>query len=554
MEAGAESQRHECEPDVALNMRACIYARFSTDKQRETSIEDQARVCRARIDREGWQLVDTFSDMETSGRTLIAGRAGAARMLEQVAGGAVDVVVLESLDRLARDLVEQEQLVRRLEHRGLRIVGVNDGYDTQNSGRGLMRAVRGAINESYIVELGHKTHRGLAGQIERGFHAGGISYGYRSVVAGVDTRGMPIGHRLEVDAEQARWVRWIFQQYAAGVSCQKIAAELNELQVPAPGARRRTIVRATWCVSALYGSPAKGSGVLNNEIYIGRYIWNRSQWTKDPDTRKRVRADRPRSEWSIEERPNLRIIDAGLWEKVRGRMDKPARAGGTKGAGRPARSLFGGMLKCGKCGGSVVATSASLYGCTAHKDRGRAVCTGVSVPRKATDVRLLSLVQDEVLAPTMLAQVRRELAAIISLADRKADPEQAKKRLHDVHRDIMNLTDAIATVGLSDALRGRLAAAEIELKGVQQTLAPLETAKPRVDAIMAGYKRMVIDLRDALATSTERARPVLHQILGDVRVVEEGDQVFAEFEAPAQRLLVAAAGGTYLNSGCGDRI
>lgn len=533
-------------------MRACIYARFSTDKQRETSIEDQARVCRARIDGESWQFVETFSDMETSGRTLIAGRAGAARMLEAVAAGDVAVVVLESLDRLARDLVEQEQLVRRLEHRGLRIVGVNDGYDTQNSGRGLMRAVRGAINESYIVELGHKTHRGLAGQIERGFHAGGISYGYRSVVAGVDTRGMPIGHRLEVDADQARWVRWIFQQYAAGLSCQKIAAQLNELQVPAPGARRRAIARATWCVSALYGSPAKGSGVLNNELYVGRYIWNRSQWSKDPDTRKRVRADRPRSEWKMEAREDLRIVDAPVWDQVRGRMDKPARAGGAKGAGRPARSLFGGMLRCGKCGGAVVATDTYKYGCAAHKDRGRAVCTGVSMPRKETDVRLLSLVQHEVLAPATLAQVRRELAAIVSLENRKADPEHARKRLRDVQREIDNLTAAIATIGLSDALRARLAAAEHELKTLQQALAPIETAKPTVDAIMAGYKRMVVDLREALATSAERARPVLHQILGDVRVIAEGDQVFAEFEAPAQRLLVAAAGGSCLKSGCGD--
>ena len=82
-------------------MRAVIYARFSTDKQRETSIEDQARVCRARIDAEGWQFVELFHDVETSGRTLISERAGAARLLKAVTAGAVDVLVIESLDRLA---------------------------------------------------------------------------------------------------------------------------------------------------------------------------------------------------------------------------------------------------------------------------------------------------------------------------------------------------------------------------------------------------------------------------------------------------------------------
>jgi chromosome segregation ATPase len=65
---------------------------------------------------------------------------------------------------------------------------------------------------------------------------------------------------------------------------------------------------------------------------------------------------------------------------------------------------------------------------------------------------------------------------------------RSKKRLRDVQRDIANLTDAIASVGLSDALRDRLAAAENELKKLQQTLASIETAKSTVDAIHGGIQ------------------------------------------------------------------
>ena len=112
--------------------------------------------------------------------------------------------------------------------------------------------MRGLISETYLDDLrAEKTHRGLTGQIERGYHAGGLSYGYRSVVAGVNGRGEPIGHRLEIDEAQAVVVRGIFARYAAaGESCQRIAADLNARGVRGPRG-------GTWCVSALYGSPAK---------------------------------------------------------------------------------------------------------------------------------------------------------------------------------------------------------------------------------------------------------------------------------------------------------
>ena len=57
------------------------------------------------------------------------------------------------------------------------------------------------------------------------------------------------------------------------------------------------------------------------------------------------------------------------------------------------------------------------------------------------------------LAPETLVDIRRELAAIISLNDRKADQDHAKKRLRDVQREIVNLSAGVPSMGLSDALR-----------------------------------------------------------------------------------------------------
>jgi len=297
-----------------MSPTAIIYARYSTDKQRETSIEDQARVCRARAEGEKLEVVAVYADDGISGATRVGSRPGGSKLIADVLAGRVEVLLLEGLDRLSRDQVEQETIIRRLEHRGVRIIGCSDGYDSTAAGRKLHRGMRGLINEIYLDDLRAKTHRGLAGQVERGFHAGGISFGYRSV-------GDERGHHLEVDSEAADWVRWIFARYADGWSCQRLAAELNRLQVRSPRS-------GTWAVSALYGSPSKGSGLLNNEIYIGRYIWNRSQWVKDPDTGCRQRMDRPRAEWHILERPDLRIVTDELWQTVRRRMNTPRQAGG----------------------------------------------------------------------------------------------------------------------------------------------------------------------------------------------------------------------------------
>lgn len=524
-------------------MRAALYARFSTDKQSESSIDDQLRVCRLRAQLEGWRIVAEHADRATSGSTPILARPGSRELLEQALTGCFDILIVEGLDRLSRDAVESEQTVRRLEHRGIRIVGVADGYDSQSSARKVMRGVRGLINEIYLDDLRHKTHRGLAGRVDSGFSAGGLSYGYRSVKTDA-------GSRLEIDPEQARWVRWIFEQYADGRSAQHIAHELNRQGVKSQRG-------GTWAVSALYGSPAKGSGVLNNELYVGRYVWNRSKWVKDPDTGKRQRTERPESEWQVDERPDLRIIDDELWQTVRARRVRPQREGGGRGAGPGPRTLFGGLMTCGHCGGAIVATSTRHYGCAARKDRGPTVCDGVTLPRQSTDQVLLEYVQQEILAPEVLERVRAEIEALANstgTATRQAR-RQVEQRLVEVEREIARLVDAVATVGLSEALRTRLATAEAErarLLGERDADMP-EAPVLDVDKLMGDYRAMVADLREALADDVLRAREILRNMLGGLVANQDSEGAYldvgVERETPhavatagASLIVVAGAG------------
>lgn len=517
-------------------MRAVVYARFSTDQQSASSIDDQASVCRARAAALGLSVAAVYSDAATSGQSLVGDRPGGRALLAD----AFDVLLIESLDRLSRDSVESERIVRRLEHRGVRIVCTADGYDTATGkGRTAFRMFRSVINEQYVEDLREKTLRGMHGQFARGYHLTGLSYGYRSIVAGVDARGEPIGHRLEIVPAQAEVVREILARYAAGESCQRIAYDLNARGVRAPRGK-------TWCVSALYGSPAKGSGILNNDLYAGRYIWNRSRWIKDPDTRKRQRFERPREEWRIEELPALRIVDDATWCAVRERMDRTRNEGGRKGRGGVPTTLFGGLLRCGLCGGALVKLSARSYGCAAARDRGPAVCAGVSVRQQATDDTLLRHVEKELRAPHTVAVLEQKTAALLATRAQSEDVGAIAARVRELEGDVGRLVDAIASIGASPALADRLRSTEAGLAAAR-----IAQARAAVPTLPVQARRLVRALLDRLASGLHgdlpAARDALRLTFGDIVIRPEADGTFAEFEDTAGRMLRAAVNG----SGCG---
>lgn len=98
-------------------MRAVIYARYSSDLQREASIEDQVRLCRRRIEKEGWRAGEVYSDHGASGASHL--RPGYQKLLTDARAGRFDVVVAESLDRLSRDQEHTAGLFKLLSFAGI---------------------------------------------------------------------------------------------------------------------------------------------------------------------------------------------------------------------------------------------------------------------------------------------------------------------------------------------------------------------------------------------------------------------------------------------------
>lgn len=519
-------------------VRVALYARFSTDLQRQTSITDQLVAARSRAANEGWSVVIEHGDEGVSGSVPVSYRAGGKALLVDASASRFEVLIVEGLDRLSRDMGEQDQVVKRLEYWGIRIIGTSDGYDSNAKGRKVMRVARGLVNELYLDDLRDKTHRGLAGQFLRGMSAGGRSYGYRTETA-------PDGRRLVVDEIEAEHVRWIFDRFVEGWSPISIVHELNRRGIPSPRGK-------SWAISAIHGSAARGLGLLNNEMYVGRVYWNRRQWLKEPDSGKRRYVERPREEWQVREQRDLRIVDARTWEIARERIARKAIGGhslaqASKG-GRPTRTLFGGLLRCANCGGPIVATDSRVYGCSIHKDRGPAACSSkLQVRRQLVDSRLLAVVRHELDRPDAIlefqAQVRTELAAH---NEREDDGSRAaRRRLPELQSEIDRLVDAIASVGGSPALMKRLRLLETEMATLEAAVSPVKaTPMTHIGDVVARYQEMLAELQRRLESEAdrERTRQILREMLGPITLVRDEDgAVYAEMKNPAEQLL--AVGG-----------
>jgi DNA invertase Pin-like site-specific DNA recombinase len=110
-------------------MRAAIYARYSSDLQRDASIDDQVRLCRARITREGFTLTEVYADHGISGASHL--RPGYQKLLEDARADRFDVVFSESLDRLSRDQEHTAALYKVLQFRGIHLITLVDGEITE---------------------------------------------------------------------------------------------------------------------------------------------------------------------------------------------------------------------------------------------------------------------------------------------------------------------------------------------------------------------------------------------------------------------------------------
>jgi site-specific DNA recombinase len=492
--------------DNSQSMRYAIYARYSSDLQRPSSIADQIRKCDEFGLGQGWTQEVVFVDEAISGASME--RPGLQRMLTAAfsARRPFDVILIDDTSRISRNLSDAVQLFEKLQFAGLRVIAVGQGIDTRNEQADVLVTVHGLVDSLYVKELAKKTHRGLEGAFLRGLHAGGRCYGYCNVA--VEGGGV----RLQIETREAEIVRRIFEMSAEGMSLKAIAAALNAEKVPPPRPRSAS-VNKTWAPTAI-------REMLRRDLYAGRVIWNRSRFIKVPGTNKRVSRPRPKNEWRTSERPELRIISEKLWNAVQARQAKMhALYGGTPGLlnrSTTSGNLLTGFLKCGDCGANLVIVTGrrrrhAMYGCPQHWYRG--ACTNrLRIRQRQIEDELFSQLQAAVLQPEaidlVLDQFLRKMK--VAQADFSKQKERARARRQELEEQVQRLTLAIAECGHSAALLEAIAGRERELRELDRTLNPSKDLLVRnPDSLRDFVINQLAALPQLLALDVARARTEL---------------------------------------------
>ena len=229
--------------------KVAIYARFSSERQSETSIDDQVRRCRKFIVEAGAdpENATVFSDFAVSGASLA--RPGFEMLMLAVERQQVDAIVTEDISRISRDFADAAAVFKQLQYARVPLIGIADGIDTSRGDAKLSFTLKSLVADIYIDDLRDKTLRGLEGKANAGYATGNVAYGYLTVPE-VDAAGRSRGNQIVIDAERAEIVRRIFAMYRDGKSLAAIARVLNREGIASPRAGTRH-KRSGWGASTI---------------------------------------------------------------------------------------------------------------------------------------------------------------------------------------------------------------------------------------------------------------------------------------------------------------
>ena len=417
-------------------MTAVIYARYSSDSQREASIEGQLRDCKAYAEKNGITVVGTYIDRAYSAKT--DDRPDFQRMIKDSAKKIFDVVLVWKLDRFARNRFDAVNYKYQLEKNGVHLVSAMEP---------ISQGPEGIMVESMLIGMAEYYSAELALKVARGERENALQCKYNG---GVVPLGFTIGKEdrlYHIDPETAPIVREIFTRYANGEPAEKIAASLNER-----GLRTRT------------GKPfVKNSffQIFRNRRYIGEYRY------KDIVTPGGIPA----------------IVDEDLFNRVQQRFEQNKIA-----HGRPAKEdvsyLLTTKLFCGKCGTLMGGESGTshmgntyyYYKCGKAKRHGKAHCDLKAIRKEPLE----RFVVETAIKVIFSDEIIERLIDLIMEAQQQENTRLPvlKDQLRDTEKRLANLLEAIEQGILTPTTKQRLDELEARKEALNTSILEEELKKP----------------------------------------------------------------------------
>lgn len=489
--------------ESAPPVRVAIYARYSSDLQRPSSIVDQVRQCTESLE----ELV---------------------RLAEQKPR-LFEGIIIDDTSRFGRNLSDTLPLSDILENANVFLYFANCNLDSRDPNFRLLFIAYGQQDEQASRRLAERVHRGQRGRVLKGYLGSGRVFGYNNVPIEDPTRkglyGRPYVEavKLEINPEEAAIVLRIFRMYVGGLGCRAIAMKLNAEGVPSP-LKGQSRHRRLWSTFAV-------SGILTNEKYRGIHIWNRTKVVRNPRTHRKERRRRPETEWERVIVPEWRIVTEEIWaaavETNSGRQGPNwFKVGGLNRSAASLDYIFSGVLVCGECGGrfNVIAGKGpkARYGCAGHRFNGTCQ-NGLTILRRVLEERLVYALTANLRVEQLREYLIDEFHARLNAAwkDRSSKSPRTpssilglKEKSKNLKHQAENLIDAIAATQGSTLLYERLSSIESQIRGIDELLATQKqkrTVVPSAADIQAFLDRRLGDLESFIGENPTLAKQLVLQ-------------------------------------------
>ncbi len=519
-------------------MKAAVYARYSSENQRPQSIEDQISTCR-KFAIENDFFVDEnyiYSDEAKSGASN--DRDGLNSLSAAARNHHFEVVLVDDLSRLARNNYLMLTVLADLSFEGIRVISVADGLDSNDQESTLGIQIRGIFNELQLQDLKKKTMRGMIGQKQRGFSAGERTFGYTSIPVGdihLDSKGKerPEGYRKVIDPRESAIVLRVFEHYRNGCSINQIVKIFNQESVPTPKNNTKA-----WSAGTV-------SRIINNEKYIGKWVWNKTGTRRDPRTGRQKKFNKPESEWIVKFDDSLRIVSQDIWDEVQARRNERKKSwpGGKGKRGFESKNgsvekhfptdLFSGAMTCKKCGstiGKVSGKGGGYFGCLGTKI---GKCDNkVNVRRSVLENLILDDVKQLLSEPeniqSVLNSVANKMKELYSEFPNKIT--RREKELASEERKLNNFINFIGEGKGTRSLNHALIESENKIDKLKNEIHVLQTSHSK--AVQAPPVRWIQNrlnhIQHLLERNISESAMVLRKLLGPIEL----EPVFPETGRP----------------------
>lgn len=309
-------------------MNAVIYARYSSDNQREESIDAQVRACREYAARHDppLNIIEVYADEAVSGKgSKTAQRAAYQKMLRDCKKGNFNIILIHKYDRIARNVGEHVNLTAKLQEMGVELIAAAQDFGNGNEAK-ILKTLMWSMSEYYIDNLADETRKGLKENALKALHNGGYApFGYDV-----------INKQYVINEVEAAFVKKIFNAALEKRGFKEIIQELAERGIT--GKR---------------GKPIKYPQIyemLRNEKYTGVYAYSPTQEKDRKDRRTKPNAIRIENALPI-------IIDKAQFNEVQKIMSE------RKQTGKKADYLCSGLVYC-ECGAKMHAMKSERKGHT----------------------------------------------------------------------------------------------------------------------------------------------------------------------------------------------